>query len=130
MKKEIFIIVAIIAILVIVGIITYKHLNKEVDGIKGIPVIQSPNGIFIKYEGTQKGAAIKVLIQEACIYNREEENITLGRKIKVMYDDIDLATSVNTIENIKSKEYYMVKITGYDESGYVNEITITQEQGE
>ena len=48
--------IAIILILVIAGIIIYKHLNKEVDGINGIPVIVTTNGLFLKYEGTRNKA--------------------------------------------------------------------------
>ena len=118
--------IAIILILVIAGIIIYKHLNKEVDGINGIPVIVTTNGLFLKYEGTRKGTEIKTLLQEAYRYNQDEENIISGKKIKIIYNNIDLATSVNTTKNIKNNEYYIVKITGYDESADVNEITITQ----
>ena len=72
------------------------------------------NNMFTKYEGTQKGSTVKVLIQE--IEKNNADNDTRIVKIEVNASDIE----VSSIYNIK---------VNYDDNGYVNEV-IVQKQSE
>lgn len=129
-NKKIFIFI-IVAIIIVIGIILYKCLNKELIGIEGIPTEPiSINAQLTRYVGKdKKGPMVKNLIQEAIIYNQNQskEDIENGKIVKVVYNGIDLATSFSSTKYIKDTEKYTVEIIGYNEQGDINELKITQQ---
>lgn len=91
--------------------------------------IQTFNNQFTQYEGDKRGSQVKSLIQEVNASNASDAAEGNDRMITITGIDARDNNSVKSYKtNISSTATYTVSITGYDNSGFINAITITKKQ--
>lgn len=88
------------------------------------------NSTFSSYEGTQKGASVRSLLQAISTSNATNKN-TSGRLISVTVGSLTAETDSSKItgesSNIVTSAKYKVVMSGIDSDGYINAITITRQ---
>lgn len=83
------------------------------------------NNKFSKYEGKLiKGSEVSGMIQEVVASNGDDNNINDSRLITVTGSCTVNGTAISN-NTIQSNKTYEVKITGYNDNGYVSTILIT-----
>ena len=87
--------------------------------------VSSFNNKFTKYEGNIKGSEVKSLIQEIIASNGDENNINAGRVIAVTGTITGSNTTIAS-SGIKVTSTYTVNVTGHTADGYINQISITE----
>ncbi len=84
-------------------------------------MIAAFNSIFEKYDGIRKGSEVRCLCIDIKVSNMQKSMHII--KLNNMYKEEDLN---NFSININPHSEYKVEITEYDNSGYINNIKVTE----
>ena len=84
------------------------------------------NSQFLKYDGEQKGTAVKSLITEVITSNASDTASNNGRFVSVTYGQkkIDSNTNGLSTSDIKACKTYQITLATDSKTGYINSITI------
>ena len=112
-------------LLISLGIMIFTQAQDVVNG-SGMNEAQVTafNSKFTKYEGVQKGAMVRALVQEVQAVNSEAGVNNDFKKVKIKVLSADM-TEDPTSDGITNSVSYDVKVTKYA-SGLVSEITVTK----
>jgi len=125
-------------LLISFGIMIFNNARDSAGGDQMSEVkITAHNSKFTQYEGTKSGSEVKTLIQQINSTNVSDATEGNGRQITITASGFTLtATSAYDAATGKANTYptspvasagkYTVAISGYDNAGYINAITITK----
>lgn len=135
--------VLIVIVLISVGMMIVNSSQDVTDQVGDLTTSQSVstfNNQFNKYQGNQKGSAVKKLLEEVVTSNKTNENtskhyvnVNIKNDNAIMnmngagvFSYSDAASLTQAASKITTSAKYEVVMDNVDTDGYINEITITK----
>lgn len=130
--------ILIVIVLISIGMLivqSSRGILGEVDDYTSQQSVQAFNSKFLNYQGIQKGASVKTLLQEIATSNSTNTSghvITVKLKLNTTgsFETLDGTNNTNIIAraaDVVSSARYKVTVTATDESTYIKEITIERQ---
>lgn len=131
--------VLIVIVLISVGMMIVNSSQDVTDQVGDLTTSQSVstfNNQFNKYQGNQKGSAVKKLLEEVVTSNKTNES-TSQHFVEVIMNDSKIATNKTYTKDdyqeltkagakVTTSARYTVEMSDVSSDGYISQITITK----
>lgn len=127
--------ILIVIVLISVGMMIVSSATDVVDSSSDTTksqAVQTFNTTFNNYQGTQKGSAIKNLLETISTSNSTNASghtieVTLNGNVLNAEDEEDPSKLLGAAADIVSSAKYKVTVTGKNEEGYINKMDIKKQ---